>query len=106
MISNTIENKITAHLQPTHLEIINESHMHSVPKDSETHFKLIIVSDGFDGQSLVQRHRTVYQLLSEELAQGVHALSLHCYTPDQWKQSAEVPDSPHCRGGSKKDSAK
>lgn len=54
-----IQKKIVDTLQPTHLEIINESRSHNVPKDSETHFKLIIVSDEFKGQTPLKKHRMV-----------------------------------------------
>ena len=46
-------------LEATHIEIVNESHMHNVPKDAETHFKVVVVSPNFSGTSLISRHRTV-----------------------------------------------
>jgi stress-induced morphogen len=54
--------------------------MHSVPKGSETHFKVVIVSDMFKEKSLLERHRTVNQLLDDELKSGVHALSIQGIT--------------------------
>lgn len=63
-------------LKPTHLEVINESSNHNVPKGSETHFKVVIVSDDFAGKSLLSRQRLVNLLLKEELGSGVHALSM------------------------------
>lgn len=41
-------------LAPTHLEIINESFMHNVPPGSETHFKVLVVSEAFDGLPLIK----------------------------------------------------
>ena len=41
----------------------------------------------------------VYSLLGDELADGVHALALHTYTPDEWSDIGGVPDSPNCMGG-------
>lgn len=41
-------------LQPSYLEVINESYMHNVPKGSETHFKVIVVADTFQDMSLIQ----------------------------------------------------
>lgn len=95
----TIENKLNQAFAPSHLEVINESHMHSVPPNSETHFKVILVSDAFDGLRPVKRHQQVYSLLADELANGVHALALHLYVPEEWQGAA--PDSPRCLGGSK-----
>ena len=78
--------------------------MHSVPPNSETHFKVTIVSPQFDGKRNVARHQMIYGLLSEQLAGPVHALALHTYTVEEWAQrSAAAPDSPDCMGGSKTD---
>ncbi len=100
-IQTLIETHLSA-LAPIHLEVVNESHMHSVPENSETHFRVTVVSERFAGQSLVGRHRLVNELLKDELAAGVHALALHTRTPDEWfDQGGVVPSSPPCLGGSK-----
>ena len=101
-LSKTITQKVRASLEPLHLDVINESNRHNVPANSETHFKLVIVSASFEQLSLIKRHRKVNQLLAEELAGGVHALSLHTMTEAEWqdKQHAGgVADSPDCLGG-------
>lgn len=96
-----IHDKLVDALAPAALEVINESHMHSGPA-TESHFKVLIVADGFDGVPLVRRHRQVNAALAEELAGSVHALSIHAYTRTQWTDRGEqIPDSPPCRGGSK-----
>src|SRR5690554_7355539 len=89
-------------LAPTHLELVNESHMHAVPPNSESHFKLVIVSAEFDGLNAVKRHQTVYRTLGD-LMQQIHALALHTYSPAEWQASGKAPDSPNCMGGSKAD---
>ncbi|GAA5316463.1 MAG: transcriptional regulator BolA [Candidatus Pelagadaptatus aseana] len=100
-IQSTIETKLKDALNPSHLQVVNESHMHSVPENSETHFKVVIASDAFDGVRKVARHQKIYQLLNEELAGEVHALALHTYTPAEWQEQQQAPDSPNCMGGSK-----
>ena len=101
-IQANIEEKITQTLQPQHLEVVNESHMHNVPPDSESHFKVTVVSNEFDGKMLVARHRLLNQLLKEELEGPVHALSLHTLTPTEWEEKhGEIRKSPPCLGGSK-----
>lgn len=100
-VQQIITSKVTTALSPTHLEVINESHMHSVPVNSQTHFKVVVVSEAFLGKRPVQRHQMVYGILAEELQNGVHALALHTYSPQEW--SGVAPDSPLCRGGSKLD---
>lgn len=100
----TIERKLAEGLVLEHLELVNESGNHNVPKGSETHFKAVLVSEEFAGKSLVDRQRTVYGLLAAELANGVHALALHTYTEDEWRRRhGGAPLSPPCLGGSKHD---
>ena len=96
-----IQRLLEAGLSPTHLEVINESHMHNVPPNSETHFKVIIVSDGFDGLTKVKCHQAVYALLKHPMSHGVHALALHTFTPAQWQVKNHVSASPDCLGGGK-----
>jgi BolA family transcriptional regulator, general stress-responsive regulator len=74
-------------LQPTRLDVINESELHaghrSSPGTGESHFRLLIVSSAFTGLSRVARHRLVNGLLAAELAGSVHALALATYAPDE-----------------------
>jgi BolA protein len=98
MLTEIIEQKLQENFAPHHLQVINESYMHNVPEGSESHFKVIIVSDKFDQLRLLARHRLVNNTLSEELAGGVHALAIHTLTMDEWKVK-QIPDSPNCMGG-------
>lgn len=102
----TIEQKLGQAFNSDLLAVENESHKHNVPPDSETHFKVTLVSGDFTGQGRVKRHQAIYGLLAEELSGGVHALALHLYTPDEWASSGRAaPESPNCLGGSKHDPA-
>jgi len=85
-------------LAPVHLELVNESYMHAVPPGSESHFKLVIVSDEFEGLNAVKRHQAVYRAVGN-LMQQIHALALHTYTPAEWQASGLAPTSPDCLGG-------
>jgi len=98
-----IHEKLTAALAPAHLEVENESHNHNVPKGSETHFKVLVVSDAFDGLGAIDRHRRVHAALADELKKGLHALTLRALTPAQWAAEGGASDfkSPPCLGGSK-----
>jgi len=103
-MQQTIEQKLGASLRPKHLDVINESHMHSVPPGSESHFKVVVVSDAFEGKSLVQRHQAVNGALADELKKGIHALSMVTLTASEWeKRGGRTMDSPACHGGGKKD---
>lgn len=97
-VAKIITDKLTATFLPHHLEVINESNRHHVPPNSETHFKLVIVSDKVDGMRLIARHRMVNDILAEQLAGGVHALTMHIYTKNEWDELIVVPDSPKCKG--------
>ncbi len=100
-VQATIQSKIEAALQVTVLEVENESHMHNVPADSETHFRVVLVSEDFENKNLLTRHRQINKLLAEELNAGVHALALHTFNPQEWKDRGEsAVASPACRGGS------
>ena len=101
-IQRQIEATLQECFQPQYLKVLNESYQHSVPKNSETHFKVVIVSDAFTGDRSVKRHQKVYAVLSQPLKNGVHALGLHTYTPEEWKVQGNVPESPNCMGGSKR----
>ncbi|MCJ1258722.1 hypothetical protein MMC24_006555 [Lignoscripta atroalba] len=83
--------QITQALNPSTLEIYNDSNMHAHHKamqgstSKETHFKLVITSDAFKSKMQPARHRMVYALLKEELerAGGIHALQLRTRTPEE-----------------------
>ena len=76
--------------------------MHSVPKGSESHFRIEIVSEFFENQSLLNRHRFINQTISEEISQ-IRACSLHTLTKAEWeKKNGKLENSPTCSSGSKK----
>ncbi|SFV86627.1 Cell division protein BolA [hydrothermal vent metagenome] len=91
--------QLTIALSPVHLEVLNESANHSGPA-TQSHFKLIVVSDEFDDKKLIDRHRFINQLFKEEL-HHIHALAMHTYTPSEWEMKNGAPTSPQCAGGSK-----
>ncbi|MGY5540866.1 transcriptional regulator BolA [Vibrio brasiliensis] len=102
MLQEIIESKLTDTFEPSYLSVVNESYMHNVPAGSESHFKVVIVSEKFEGLRLIGRHRQVNQTLAEELANHIHALSMHTYTEHEWQQHNQIaPDSPMCMGGDK-----
>ena len=99
LITSILEDKFL----PDYLEVINESSQHNVPPDSETHFKVTVVSSGFEDIGRVRRHQLVYKVLGELLSGPVHALALHTYTNQEWIQRGNtVPSSPRCLGGGAK----
>jgi BolA protein len=101
LIQEQIEQKLAESTSLQHLEVINESANHNVPAGSESHFKVVLVSEAFEGMPLLARHRQVNRVLSHELANDIHALAIHTYTEKEWrKKNGEAPMSPPCLGGS------
>ncbi len=82
-----ITTKLTDHFQPSHLEVIDESSVHAGHNGhtgrDETHFKISLVSHAFEEQSLIQRHRMVYDLLKSNIEGGIHALTIRAYSPEE-----------------------
>jgi stress-induced morphogen len=100
-VQRRIEEKLRERLAPSVLEVINESSMHNVPPGAESHFKVVVVSSAFEGKSLVDRHRLVYEALGDDMRTAIHALTITSRTPAEWEKSAAVAKSPPCLGGSK-----
>ena len=99
-----IESKLTKELDPSHLEVIDESYLHNVEPGKESHVRIVVVSEQFEGLNLVKRHQLIYQQINEELEGPIHAISLHTFTDSEWKDKNETAqDSPDCLGGMKKE---
>lgn len=97
-----IESKLAEGINALHLEVINESSSHNVPAGSESHFKVVLVSEDFVDKKLLARHRMINQILADELQGAIHALALHTYTGEEWEeQNGDAPMSPPCQGGGK-----
>ncbi len=100
-VQDHVTEKLREKLTPQHLEVVNESHMHSGPKDAETHFKVVVVSPLFEGMSSVKRHQLVYGALGDMMGKkpsqgGIHALAITSRTPAEWAASPEANVSPLC----------
>lgn len=75
--------------------------MHGAP-EQESHFNVLVVSQAFDGLSLLAQQRLVYEALKNELKE-IHAFSLKTMTPKAWEAAGRpgLLASPACQGGSK-----
>ncbi|MFK5984053.1 MAG: BolA/IbaG family iron-sulfur metabolism protein [Pseudomonadota bacterium] len=97
-----IEDKLKQQFSPSFLQVENETQNHNVPPDSESHFKVLLVSEDFKDKSLIQRHRMVNQCLADELKNAIHALAMHTFTASEWEEREfKEMKSPPCHGGSK-----
>lgn len=98
-VESDITEKLQSALNPVFLDVVNESHMHNVPAGSESHFKVTVVCDEFEGKLPLARHRMINKILADELNGPIHALALHTMTPEEWAKTGTAPASPPCMGG-------
>ncbi len=79
-MEEVIRQKLTESLNPAVLEVMNESHLHSGHAgddgSGESHFRVKVVSSAFAGKSRVEAQRIIYQILQNEIKNGIHALSI------------------------------
>jgi BolA protein len=87
VVAEAIRAKLSAAFSPQHLEIEDDSARHhghgGARPEGETHFNVVIEARAFEGQGRVQRQRSVYAALAEELAGPVHALSVTARAPGE-----------------------
>jgi BolA protein len=87
-MEDILAGKLARALQPSVLEIVNESARHSGHAgddgSGESHFHALIVSDKFTGKSRIERQRQVYEVLRDEMAGKIHALSLRLLTNEEY----------------------
>lgn len=96
-VAESLSKKLKDSFQPSHLEILDESHKHSGNR-VESHFQIILVSEEFQGLSSIKRHQSVYKVLAFELKNQIHALALRTYTEEEWKEESSPLMTPDCGG--------
>ena len=86
-----IRERLQAALAPEHIEIIDDSARHAGhagARGGGGHFILNIVSPAFEGRSLLERHRLVYDALGDAMHTEIHALSIRAQTPGEAAQAS------------------
>ena len=94
-IESQIINTLSTSMNLSSLKIINESFMHNVPAGSESHFKIVVVTDDFNNLSIIKRHQLIYKTL-DNLMNKIHALSIHAFNEEEFKLNPVILDSPEC----------
>ncbi|EDN68390.1 BolA-like protein [Beggiatoa sp. PS] len=87
--ASLIKEKLTTALNPTHLEIRDDSDKHAGhagAREGGGHFVVTIVSEQFTEKTLVQRHRMVYSAIDDLMKTAIHALSIQAQTPDEFSK--------------------
>ena len=83
--------EITARLEatfsPESLQVDDESHLpagHEGANDGRGHFRVLVISDKFQVQSPIKRHRMIYQAMGELMQTDIHALTIEAFAPDEF----------------------
>ena len=98
LIIDKIKKNLEVNIKPTYLKVINESDHHHGMRNTETHFRIEVVSDWFNDKKRLERHRLVQDILKDELSM-IKAFSLHAYSPREWKNlKIALEKSPLCQG--------
>jgi BolA family transcriptional regulator, general stress-responsive regulator len=92
-MQSKLEEKLRSAFAPDELQVINESHLHAghhhvesghhgaFDGTGETHFRIKIVSQAFNGKSRIDRHRAINALLADEMKGSIHALAIEATAP-------------------------
>jgi BolA family transcriptional regulator, general stress-responsive regulator len=86
-----IESRLRESLAATHVEVIDESHLHAGhagAKSGGGHFRAVIVSERFAGLSRVQSQQLVYRAMGSWMGKEIHALSMQTFTPEAWARAS------------------
>lgn len=93
-VAEIIKKKLETLLAPAALDVKDESRLHAghagAREGGESHFRIMVVSDRFEGLSRVARQRLVNDILREELAGPVHALAMQTLTPQEWDSASQA----------------
>ena len=86
-VRDAIERNLKEALRPLRLEIEDESHRHAghagARAEGESHFRLVVVADVFEGKSRLERQRMIHAALKDLMATEIHALSLSALSPGE-----------------------
>ncbi len=88
-----IHDAIEHGLDATHVQVIDHSAAHTGHAGAEAgggHYEVVVVSEKFEGVSRLAAQRLVYSALGDLMAAEIHALTMHTYTPDKWRERADA----------------
>tara|TARA_B100000963_G_scaffold320634_1_gene303317 strand:+ start:615 stop:911 length:297 start_codon:yes stop_codon:yes gene_type:complete len=90
-----IKENLSKGLKISKLDILDESPNHGGYDGTVSHVKLIIISDDFEDNKIIDRHKLVYKALGS-LVSEIHAISIVAKTNEEWLESNEYQQSPPC----------
>ena len=81
-----IRERLLATFSPSQCLVEDESALHAGHAGAASgggHYRVRLVSDLFEGKNRVNRHRLVYDCLSDLMQQEIHALAIVALTPSE-----------------------
>jgi BolA protein len=83
-LAGLIRSRIETALQPAHVEVRDDSHLHAGHAGAREggHYHVVITAEAFRGLPLLARHRRVYAALGDLLPGRIHALSIDAQLPE------------------------
>tara|TARA_B100001559_G_scaffold119418_1_gene100539 strand:- start:212 stop:484 length:273 start_codon:yes stop_codon:yes gene_type:complete len=86
-MTNKIEDLIKSKMKISNISIVDFTASHENHKnyDGGGHFQAVIISDDFEGLSLLDRHKKIYSILGDLMKNEIHAFSMKTYTNDEFK---------------------
>ena len=87
--ADRIESILRERFRPLHLELTDDSAKHVGHLGATSgggHFDLLIVSERFEGHTLLERHRMVNEALGDLIGGEIHALALRTIPPSEWRK--------------------
>jgi len=87
LVRDILTTKLNDAFAPESVDVVYESHLHEGHAGhrpgGQSHFRINIVSQAFAGKSRIDRHRMINTVLADDIAGGVHALSIHASAPGE-----------------------
>jgi BolA protein len=81
-----ITQRLAEAFDPEILGVEDESYLHEGhegAKDGRGHFRVLIITEVFEGKSMIERHRMIYRMLGEMMRLDIHALAIDAWSPDE-----------------------
>jgi len=88
MNSKKIQDILQNKFSPDYIKIVDDSERHlghaGQKESGGSHYTIILVSDSFEGKTLLERHRAVYDAVEMDRSESIHAFALKVYTSKEW----------------------
>lgn len=81
-----ITRRLKEAFEPETLGVEDESYLHEGhegAKDGRGHFRVLIITDAFEGKTMIERHRMIYRVLDEMMRLDIHALAIDAWSPGE-----------------------